>query len=50
METPMTYGEMFGIVEKVVEKPVKVQQRPFEEAVTEFAEGAGQRCEGDTSK
>lgn len=34
VETPMSYSEMFGVVGKVVGKPVKVQQRPFEEAVS----------------
>ena len=34
MEAPMSYGEMFGAVEKIIGKPVKVQQRSFEEAVS----------------
>jgi hypothetical protein len=34
METPMSYSEMFGVVEKILLKPVKVQQRPFEEAIS----------------
>ena len=30
----MSYEEMLGVVEKVTGKPIKVQQRPFEEAIS----------------
>jgi uncharacterized protein YbjT (DUF2867 family) len=34
VETPMSYEETFGVVEKVLGKPVRIQQRSFEEAVS----------------
>lgn len=36
MATPMSYGEMFDVVSKIMGKPVRVQQRPFDEAVGEL--------------
>jgi hypothetical protein len=36
MATPMSYGEMFDAVSKIMGKPVRVQQRLFDEAVSEL--------------
>jgi uncharacterized protein YbjT (DUF2867 family) len=34
VETPMSYEEMLGVVEKVLGKPVKIRQRSIEEGVS----------------
>ena len=48
METPMSYEEMLGVVEEVMEKPVQVQQRPYEEAISGMLKMlAGSMCERD---